>query len=91
MFKCAGCAAKDQEIARLIGEKAELQDRMMTMIGQAYQSQLTTGPTTRAGDGDPEPETEAGQTDEEWASLTLEEAAARLERSGHKIRPDFPT
>ena len=95
MFDCRACAAKSEEIARLSAQVGELQDRLMAMIGQGYQSQLggfaLSTVATPGGDPAPrEPEPEENPTDEEWADQQLEHAAHEAERTGH-LRPDFPT
>jgi len=88
MFKCAACPAKDLEISRLIAEKGELQDRLMAMVGERFQTQFaavgpTPGPPPEAEE-QPEPLSET-----QWANEELERAAAEAAKTG-QLQPDFP-
>jgi len=88
LFQCAACASKDLEISRLVAEKGELQDRLMAMVGERFQTQFSAvGPTLGPSPGveeQPEPLSET-----QWANEELERAAAEAVKTG-QLQPDFP-
>jgi hypothetical protein len=88
MFDCRVCAAKDAEIARLVSQVGELQDRLMAMVGERFQTQFTAaGPTLG-----PSPETEEQPeplSETQWANEELERVAAEESRKAGGIVRDF--
>ena len=87
MFDCRACCAKDSEITRLVALLAEKDDRLMTMIGAAFQTQFHPSSEPAISEADePAPE----PTDDEWAQAELRRAERMVQaRFGRGVLPDL--